>query len=72
MDVRTEITIRPSHAPQWYRNIDSVDWKPPPPARAGTQVAFVAASSAGRWSTPTRSPSWFLVSGWSCGPSRGE
>ena len=32
----------PSHAPDWYVNIDSVDWKTPPPLRIGSQLQFVA------------------------------
>jgi uncharacterized membrane protein len=54
VDVTTEIVIdRPiaevsayatdqSNAPAWYDNIDAVDWKTAPPARVGSQVAFVA------------------------------
>ena len=54
VDVTTEIVIDrpvaevsayatdPSYAPIWYANIDTVDWKTPPPAQVGSQVAFVA------------------------------
>jgi uncharacterized membrane protein len=54
VDVLTEITIHrpvevvagyaadPSHAPLWYRNIESVDWQTEPPVRVGSRLAFVA------------------------------
>jgi uncharacterized membrane protein len=54
VDVQTEITIQrpveivagyaadPSHAPQWYRNIESVEWQTEPPVRVGSRMAFVA------------------------------
>lgn len=54
LDVRTEIVIQrppeevaryaadPSNAPSWYENIESVEWKSPPPLRVGSRLAFVA------------------------------
>jgi uncharacterized membrane protein len=54
VDVLTETTIRrpvdvvsayagdPTNAPEWYVNIESVDWETPPPAQVGSRVAFVA------------------------------
>ena len=54
VDVSTSIVINrapsdvaafagnPENAPKWYVNIKSVDWKTPPPARVGSQIAFVA------------------------------
>lgn len=54
VDVVTEITIDrpiesvasyamdPANAPEWYANIESVDWETPPPAAVGSKVAFMA------------------------------
>jgi uncharacterized protein YndB with AHSA1/START domain len=32
----------PSHAPDWYVNIRSVDWETEPPVTTGSRMAFVA------------------------------
>ena len=54
VDVVTETAIRrprdrvaayagdPGNAPEWYANIDSVDWQTPPPMGVGSRLAFVA------------------------------
>jgi uncharacterized protein YndB with AHSA1/START domain len=54
VDVLTEITIDrpvdvvasyaadPANAPEWYVNIESVEWETSPPAVVGSKVAFVA------------------------------
>jgi hypothetical protein len=54
VDVLTEATIArpvevvagyagdPSNAPEWYVNIESVDWETAPPAQIGSRVRFVA------------------------------
>ena len=54
VDVLTEIIIErsqeqvaayavdPSNAPEWYVNIEAVEWKTPPPLGVGSRLAFVA------------------------------
>jgi uncharacterized membrane protein len=54
VDVQTEIVIDvpcevvagyaidPSHAPEWYANIESVEWETPAPLGVGSRLAFVA------------------------------
>jgi uncharacterized protein YndB with AHSA1/START domain len=54
VDVLTETVIRrprhevaayasdPSHAPEWYANIASVEWRTPPPVGVGSRMDFVA------------------------------
>jgi hypothetical protein len=54
VDVVTETVIRrpvaevaafagdPGNAPEWYVNIDSVEWRTPPPVAVGSRMDFVA------------------------------
>jgi uncharacterized membrane protein len=54
VDVVTEVVIRrpladvaayvadPANAPEWYANIESVNWLTPPPVAVGSQLDFVA------------------------------
>ena len=54
VDVRVERVIRapldvvagyaadPSNAPQWYANIESVEWRTDPPVGVGSEMDFVA------------------------------
>jgi uncharacterized membrane protein len=42
VDIVSTYATDPSNAPEWYVNIDSVEWKTPPPAQIGSRVEFVA------------------------------
>ena len=54
VDVLTEAVIRrpvaevaayagdPTHAPEWYANISSVEWRTPPPVAVGSRMDFLA------------------------------
>lgn len=42
IDIVSSYAADPSNAPDWYVNIDAVEWKTPPPMSVGSQVEFVA------------------------------
>ena len=42
IDAVATYTADPHNAPQWYANIDSVQWRTGPPLRVGAVVGFVA------------------------------
>jgi uncharacterized protein YndB with AHSA1/START domain len=41
-EVVAEYAIDPAHAPEWYADIESVEWETPPPLGVGSRLAFVA------------------------------
>lgn len=42
IDEVANYTANPDHAPNWYDNIESVEWKTPKPLEIGSRLAFVA------------------------------
>ena len=69
VDVETDIEINrprdqvaayvanPNHAPAWYENIKTVDWKSAPLLVVGSRIAFTARFLGRSLATPTRSAS---------------
>jgi uncharacterized protein YndB with AHSA1/START domain len=37
-----QYAVDPTNAPEWYANIESIDWKTPPPVQTGSAMTFVA------------------------------
>jgi hypothetical protein len=42
IDVVSGYAANPTNAPEWYVNIESVEWETPPPAAVGSRLTFVA------------------------------
>jgi uncharacterized membrane protein len=42
VDIVADYATDPTNAPEWYANIDSVDWQTEPPAQVGSRMTFVA------------------------------
>ena len=64
VEVVARYAADPSNAPEWYANIDSVEWKSDPVVEKGAKAAFVARSSAAASSTPTSSSMSRPAPGW--------
>jgi uncharacterized membrane protein len=42
VDVVAAYAVDPANAPEWYRNIESIEFETPPPLAVGSRLAFVA------------------------------
>ena len=42
VEIVSNFSVDPSNAPEWYVNIESVEWKTDPPLVVGSQIEFVA------------------------------
>jgi hypothetical protein len=41
-DVVAAYAANPTNAPEWYVNIDAIEWRTPPPLGVGSRIAFLA------------------------------
>ncbi len=42
VEVVSTYAADPTNAPEWYANIESVDWQTPPPITVGSRMTFIA------------------------------